>query len=143
MLRPIAVLLLATAGLAAARTPLAVPRQPLILRLVGHFTPDRETARAQGVDAIGIRIDGRERWFAVDGAENMNALSTPMGRDVIAAVSPFEPALVAVGDARLRRRLLDAPAGAPIELEGLVDTGPRTYLLRRVADAMPAARPAP
>jgi len=128
---------------ARADAPPGAPRQPIILRLEGHFTADRATARVEGVDAIEIRVGDVERWFAVDSARNMNAMVTVSGRAVLAALAPIQPTLTAVGDARLRQRLSDSPAGAAIRVEGLVDRGSRTYLLREVADAMPPKPPSP
>jgi hypothetical protein len=136
-------LLLVAVMIARADTPPGAPRQPIILRLEGHFTADRATARVEGVDAIEIRVGDVERWFAVDSARNMNAMGTVSGRAVLAALAPMQPTLTAVGDARLRQRLSDSPAGAAIRVEGLVDRGSRTYLLREVADAMPPKPPSP
>ena len=119
------------------------PRQPIILRLDGHFTADQATARAEGTDAISMRVGDVERWFAVDDARNMNALGFVSGRGVLASLKPFEPTLTAVGDPRLRQRLAGSPVGAPLRVEGLVDRGSRTYLLREVADPMPSEPPSP
>jgi len=141
--RSLALLLLVAVTIARADTPPGAPRQPIILRLEGHFTADRATARVEGVDAIEIRVGDVERWFAVDSARNMNAMGTVSGRAVLAALAPMQPTLTAVGDARLRQRLSDSPAGAAIRVEGLVDRGSRTYLLREVADAMPPKPPSP
>jgi hypothetical protein len=141
--RALAILLLLAVTIARADAPPGAPRQPIILRLEGHFTADRATARVEGVDAIEIRVGDVERWFAVDSARNMNAMGTVSGRAVLAALAPMQPTLTAVGDARLRQRLSDSPAGAAIRVEGLVDRGSRTYLLREVADAMPPKPPSP
>jgi len=141
--RALAILLLLAVTIARADAPPGAPRQPIILRLEGHFTVDRATARVEGVDAIEIRVGDVERWFAVDSARNMNAIGTVSGRAVLAALAPIQPTLTAVGDARLRHRLSDSPAGAAIRVEGLVDRGSRTYLLREVADAMPPKPPSP
>jgi hypothetical protein len=143
VLRPLALSLLVAVTIAHADAPPGAPRQPIILRLEGHFTADRATARIEGVDAIEIRVGDVERWFAVDSARNMNALGTVSGRAVLAALAPIEPTLTAVGDPRLRQRLTDSPTGASIRVEGLVDRGSHTYLLREVADAMPPKLPSP
>jgi hypothetical protein len=141
--RSLALLLLFAVTIARADTPPGAPRQPIILRLEGHFTADHATARVEGVDAIEIRVGDVERWFAVDSARNMNALGTVSGRAVLAALAAVEPTLTAVGDARLRQRLADSPTGAAIRVEGLVDRGSHTYLLREVAYAMPPKPPLP
>lgn len=136
-------LLLATAVVVDARMPPAIGvRQPIILQLTGHFTDDREAARAQGTDAISVLVNDRERWFAVDVARTVGGDPTLNGRDVLAILAPMHPTLRAVGDSALRGRLADSAPGAKIRLEGLVDRGSHTYLLRSVASAVPPEAPA-
>ena len=135
--------MLSLAALAQALEPPAAPRQPIILRLQGHFTPDAQTARVEGANAISLRVGDAERWFAVDTARSMNALSTVTGPDVLAALAGFKPTLTALGDPALRQRLADVRPGVPVRVEGLVDRGSRTYLLRDVSPAVPSETPTP
>jgi hypothetical protein len=133
----LSLLSLAAASVTVAREDLPVAPQPIILRLAGHFAPDREQAGASGTDVVLLRIDDVERWFAAVRARTLG--DHPLdGRDVLATLAPVRPNLTAVGSAELRRRLRDAPVGVPVEVEGLVNRGSRTYLLRDVVvDAPP------
>jgi hypothetical protein len=124
-------LLMGVARVEGRDEPGVVLPKPIVLRLDGHFTDDAERARAEGADAITIAIDGRERWFAVDRARTLGDHALD-GRDVLAALAPLRPNLIAVGGADLRRRLRAVPPGAAIEVEGLVSRGSRTFLLRAV-----------
>jgi hypothetical protein len=136
--RTIFLLALAAAVPAAAREPDLVLPKPIILRLLGHFAPDRERAQAEGVDAVMIAVDDVQRWFAVDRARTIGDHALD-GRDVLALLAPTTPNLIAVGADDLRRRLRDAPPGTPVEIEGLVERGSHTYLLRRATVGAPAA----
>jgi hypothetical protein len=107
-----------------------VPR-PLVLRLSGHFAHDRAAARAEGADAVSMRLDGEVRWFASERARTLGDYPLD-GRDVLALVAPMYPNLVLVGPKALRERLLDATIGEAVELEGLLDRGSRVLLLRDV-----------
>jgi len=136
--RWIALVALAMATLAGARAPSGLGiRQPVVLRLEGHFTATRNDARTQGTDAVSIRLGDNERWFAVDTARTVGGDPPVSGRAVLGMLAPLQPTLLAVGDAALRRRLEEAPIGTAVRLEGLVDRGSRTYLLREVVVAPP------
>jgi hypothetical protein len=130
-------LFLATASSVLARQELPFgPAQPIILRLEGHFAPDREHARTEGADAVLVRVDDVERWFAAVRSRTLG--DHPLdGRNVLAALAPFGSELTAVGATELRRRLHEAPIDTPVALEGLVDRGSRTLLLRDVVVGAP------
>jgi hypothetical protein len=51
------------------------------------------------------------------------------------------PTLRAVGPADLSGPLVDAADGARVDMEGTVDVGAHTYLLRKVAVGPPDATP--
>ncbi len=110
--------------------------QPIILRLDGAFAPDRAAARTKGAEPMTVRIGDVERWFGVTKARTLGD-RVPLGRDVIEALRPNHPNLVAVGSATLVGRLAGAGDGVPIEVEGLVSQGGRQYLLRHVVVPAP------
>ena len=124
-------LVIAFPAVAGARSfPFQVP-QPLLLRLEGHFAADRAAARV-GADPVSMRVDGEMRWFAVTLARTFGGDQPLSGRDVLNAIAPIEPNLIAVGSADLRHALAGATDGTPLTIEGLVDRGSRSYLLRKV-----------
>jgi hypothetical protein len=119
------------AGPARASEIPAVPRtQPLILRLEGRFASDRGGALANGRDVLSIRIADRDRWLTVDRATTVSGDHPLNGRDVLNLLAPLQPNLIIVGTQSLRDRLATAADGVPVSLEGLVETGSRTLLLR-------------
>jgi hypothetical protein len=126
----IAAIVLSAVAVATAREFPVVPR-PIILRLTGRIASSQATARAQRPDVVGLQIDGESRWIAIDRAVTTgdHAIS---GRAVLDMLGPFATTVLAVGDAQLKRRLVDAPDGTPVTVEGLVDRSARTYLLRTV-----------
>jgi hypothetical protein len=105
---------------------------PLQLRLEGNFAPDREHAVAGGADAVHMTIGGHDRWFAAWVARTVGGDQPRSGRDVLNALAPYQTSLRVVGSADLVRRIDDAPDGAPMSVEGLVDIESRSYLLRSV-----------
>ena len=130
-------LLACTMGVAvASEFPGYRVSQPIILRLDGAFAADRDAARANGADAVTMRIAGVERWFGVTKARTLGD-RVPLGRDVLEALRPTQPNLVAVGSAALVTRLADAGIGVPIQVEGLVSQGGRQFLLRHVVAPAP------
>lgn len=109
------------------------PGKPLVLELDGRFAPDRETARAGGVDPVSVQLGTRTRWFGAVTARTTSGDPPPVsGRTVLSALAPIHPNLLARGAADLVRRLRDAPDGALVHMDGLIDRGSHTYLLRLV-----------
>ena len=125
-------LLLCGWSASAGHLPTIAVTPPLVLRLEGRFTEDREHARARGADAVSVRRGDGERWFSAEKARTVGGDQTLDGRSVLAMLAPIHPNLIAVGSAALRDRLAAAPAGLPVALEGLVNRGSRTFLLRDV-----------
>ena len=105
---------------------------PLQLRLEGTFAPDREHAVAEGPDAVRMSIGAHDRWFAARVARTVGGDQPISGRAVLNALAPFQTSIRVVGSADLVRRFDDAPDGAPMSVEGLVDIESRYYLLRSV-----------
>ena len=105
---------------------------PLLLRLEGSFAPDRAHAVATGPDAVRMSIAGHDRWFSARVARTVGGDQPVSGRAVLNALAPYQTSMRVVGSADLVRRFDDAPDGAPMSVEGLVDIGSRYYLLRSV-----------
>ena len=103
-----------------------------MLRLEGRFVEDREHAGVHGADAVSVRVGNVERWFSAEKARTVGGDQPLDGRSVLAMLAPIHPNLIAVGSPDLRDRLAAAPAGTAVELEGLVNRGSRTFLLRNV-----------
>jgi hypothetical protein len=113
--------------------------QPLILQLEGFFAVDRAAAQAHGADAVIMRVAGDDRWFSAVRARTVGGDQALDGRDVIARLTPIQPNLVVMGARELSDRLASAAVGTPVTMEGLVDRGSRSFLLRsvRVGDQAP------
>jgi len=105
---------------------------PLQLRLEGSFAPDREHAVADGPDAVHMSIGTHDRWFSARVARTVGGDQPVSGRTVLNALAPFGTSLRVVGSADLVRQFDDAPDGAHMSVEGLVDIESRYYLLRSV-----------
>ena len=137
----IAFCVVATSAAAIEPTPTVPRARPLQLRLKGTFEPTRDAAR-RAPDAITVALGDRTRWFAVDEARTVGGDQPLFGRDVLAALAPLQPpTLRAVGPPELRGPLDDAADGAHVDMEGIVDAGAHTYLLRKVAVGAPDATP--
>jgi hypothetical protein len=125
-------LVLAAIAARAADLPRLKVGPPLQLRLEGAFAPDREHAVAEGPDAVRMSIGEHDRWFSARVARTVGGDQPVSGRAVLNALAPFGTSLRVVGSAELVRRFDDAPDGAPMSVEGLVDVDARYYLLRSV-----------
>ena len=107
---------------------------PLILRLDGLIAESREGAVGKGFSIVSLAFSGDDtrRWLAVKDARTVGGDNYLDGKDVLNILAPFDQSLLVVGPADLVGRVRDASAGKPLRIEGLVDTGGRTYLLRSV-----------
>jgi hypothetical protein len=124
-------LVIALAPSARAREFPVVPK-PIILRLTGSFAPDRDAARAHSPDVIGLRVGDDVRWLAIDRVDTVSGDPPLSGRAVLGMLAPLQSTLTAVGASGLRERLASTPMGASLTVEGLVDRGSQTLLLRDV-----------
>jgi hypothetical protein len=136
----IVVVLLFAASVAAQRIPggegpLPNVGPPLILRLDGVVTDSREGASGKGFAVVSFAFARSEtrRWFAVKDARTIGGDNYLDGKDVLNILAPFDSNLQVVGPAELVGKVRDAPVGTALRIEGLVDTGGRTYLVRSVA----------
>lgn len=116
----------------------------LLLRLEGTLAPDWSTAKRSGFTGTSLEVLGRSpdgiRYLGVDDARTVGGDQPVDGKDVLEAVSPFSPNFLVAGDAKLVEVLVGLPVGSRVRLEGLVDRGSRTLLLRsieRIGDAPP------
>ena len=112
-------------------------RPPIVLRFEGSFAADRERARADGADAVGMRIGENRRWFSARDVRTVGGDPGVSARTILNALAPYDEILV-VGDASLRQRLAEASPGTRVRVDGLIDAGARTYLLRDVVVVGPA-----
>ena len=128
----LAALIVSTVAVYASDLPKFNVGPPLQLRLEGSFAPDREHALAGGYDAIRMSIGGDDRWFSARVARTVGGDQPRSGRAVLNALAPFQTSMRVVGSADLVRRIDDAPDGAPMSVEGLVDIESRSYLLRSI-----------
>jgi len=138
--RVLAVLaLIVFSGSAVAGELPPVVRRPIILQLEGFFAADRASAQLRGADAVLVRVASSERWFSAVRARTVGGDQPLDGRDVLARLAPIQPNLNAVGARDLCERLAGATDGTPVAIEGLIDLGSHSYLLRSVGvgDATP------
>lgn len=131
-------LLIAVLGAAVSATATDIPAPKLgpalLLRLDGVLTTDRAVAAKAGftVTSFTFLRHGPEgdRWLGVTDARTVGGDVAPDGKDVLEAVAPFTPNFVGSGDATQLDALLALPSGTAVRIEGLVDRGSRTFLLR-------------
>jgi hypothetical protein len=133
----VAAIVIASCVPATAREFPVIP-EPIILRLTGRIALDRAAARADRPDVVGLRIGDDARWLAIDQAITLRAHPLS-GRAVLDLLAPFQSSVLVVGATELRQRLASAPAGAQLSVEGLLDRGSRTFLLRKVQASEPTS----
>jgi hypothetical protein len=122
--------------------PLPNVGPPLLLRLDGVIVPSKDAARGVGFAAVSFGFLGVEEsgphWLAVTDARTVGGDHPLLGKDVLDILAPFTPNLYIPGPPELAQRLRELAPGTPVRLEGLVDRGSRTYLLRQVEVRQPA-----
>lgn len=129
-------LLLATVARAQPPPPLPSAGPLLILRLDGVLERTREPAAAVGsaFTVVSLQLLGEpddRRYLAVERARTVGGDHPLLGKDVLAALAPFDPNLLVAGSTELVQKLRALPPGR-VRLEGLVDRGSRVYQLREV-----------
>ena len=140
MLRAIGVALVVASCVQATAREFPVIPQPIVLRLTGRITPDRASARVQHPDVVGMQIGDAMRWLGVERSITLGDHPVS-GRTVLNMLEPFQDGVLVVGATPLQQKLLGAPPGAILTIEGLFDRGARTYLLRDVQVAAPPPSP--
>jgi hypothetical protein len=136
MLRALVAAIVVASCVAATAREFPVVPQPIILELRGRLAPDRNAARAQSPDVVGLQIGDDTRWMAVDRAVTLR--DHPLsGRAVLDMLAPFQTSVSVAGATDLRDRLARAPVDTPVTIEGLLDRGSRTLLLREVQAGEP------
>lgn len=115
---------------------------PLLLRLDGVIEPSKEATRGVGFTAVSFGFLGKEaperRWLAVTDARTVGGDHPLLGKDVLDTLAPFTPNLLVTGPPELVRQLADLPSGTSVRIEGLVNRGSRTYLIRQIEVRPPA-----
>lgn len=139
----LALVLLATPAPADAGPPGWEPRlgPPLILRLDGVIATDRDEARRIGFTVVSFGVLGgapdTRIWLAVEDARTIGGDNALLGKDVLDALAGYRPTLFLAGAKTLVTRVTALAPGTPVRLDGLVDRGARTFLLRDVATDPP------
>jgi hypothetical protein len=134
-MRLLSVVLLGIA-VAAAATEIPSPKlgPALLLRLEGVVGTDRAAVEKAGFTVTSFTFLGHgpeaNRWLGVTDARTVGGDVAADGKDVLDAVAPFTPNFIASGDAGLVTPLLALPPGTAVRIEGLVDRGSRTFLVR-------------
>ncbi len=123
-------------SIAALATELPSPKlgPALLLRLDGVLTTDRAVANTAGFTVASFAFLGHgkdaDRLIGVTEARTVGGDVPADGVDVLDAVAPFDPNFLASGAPALVTDLLAVPSGTAIRIEGLVDRGSRTFLIR-------------
>jgi len=103
----------------------------------GTVAADRQGAEKIGYAAIAIGFAGAPpetmRWLGVVEAEAGG--DAFLGRDIIAAIDPFTPSLLASGKAAVLDTLRHASSGSRLIVTGIVDSSSRTFLASSVKAA--------
>lgn len=129
-----AILVLAAAPVGGTSIPPFVAGgQPILLRIEGAISPDAARhGDAFAVVQIGfLRSTHVPAWLGVTAVRVVGGNTSVLGKDVLDALAPLRPNLLAAGPEALVVRLRDAPPGTQVRIEGLL-RWPRTYLLRAV-----------
>lgn len=123
-------------SMASLATELPSPRlgPALLLRLDGVLTTDRAVAETAGFTVASFAFLGHgkdaDRLIGVTEARTVGGDVPADGVNVLDAVAPFTPNFLASGAPAMVKDLLDLPSGTAIRIEGLVDRGSRTFLIR-------------
>lgn len=119
----------------------------LLLRLDGVLTRDEAAAARVGFTVASFGFLGHgadaDRWLGVTDARTVGGDVAVDGKDVLNAVAPFTPSFLASGAPEQVKALLAVPSGTAIRIEGLVDRGSRTFLVRSFERRDAPAAPGP
>ena len=127
-----------TFGLLGLAIALFLPRavaaqgsEPQMLSITGRVAADQQAAAQFGLSGVSIGFTGASPdklvWVGVVKAESWND-DVFAGRDMLAAVQGFTPALIATGKPALLTKIQQAPVGSRIVIEGIFDKGERSYV---------------
>jgi hypothetical protein len=133
------VLTVAPPSCSTAGPPFVDVRAPLLLRLEGIVTSSHEAARRVGFAATSLELldTATRRWIGVSDVRTLGGDQFLMGKDVLAALAPFDPNLLVAGPPDLAMHLGEAPIGSRVTIEGIVIRSSRVFYLRRL-DIQPA-----
>lgn len=120
------------------RAQMALSDTQQVLVLHGTVAADRKAAEKIGYAAITIGFTGAPPetvcWLGVVEAEAAGG-DAFLGRDIIAAIDPYTPSLLAAGKASTLDTLRKASAGSRLIVTGIVDSSARTFLVSSVRTA--------
>lgn len=106
-----------------------------LLTVLGQVVADEKTAEKVGFDDLSIGFStGPENklvWLAVVKAEGWDGDGF-RGKALLDRVDGYTPNLTAAGKPDLVGKLQQMPVGSRVSIDGIVDLGPRTYLLGSV-----------
>jgi hypothetical protein len=109
-----------------------------VLTIHGTIAADAQGAGKAGYQARSIGFQGAAadtvHWVGVVSAQ-ANEGDAFLGKDLLDRLDGFTPNMLAVGKEGLLAKLRGAPAGSRVVLNGILDTGSRTYLLNSVTVA--------
>jgi hypothetical protein len=137
-MRTALLVLLACAPLALAvdgTPPAVLGGKPLLLRLEGDLHANLAQAREKSPDVATLGFldgDGGKKFLGIEKARTIGADQGTFAKDVLNDLKPFDPNLLLTGPGDLLERIRNAPVGTRVVLEGLLDRGQHTYLLRDV-----------
>ena len=136
LLRTLGPMLFVAAAVVALATEIPSPQlgPALLLRLDGIITTDRAVAEKAGYTVASFAFLGHgaeaDRLLGVTEARTVGGDVAASGQDVLNAVAPFTPNFLASGSPAMVKALLALPDGTAVRIEGLVDRGSRTFLVR-------------
>jgi len=116
------------------RAQMELSETQALIVIHGTVAADQQAAQKIGYAAIAIGFAGAPpetmRWLGVVEAEASG--DAFLGRDIIAAIDPFTPSLLASGKAAVLDALRHASSGSRLIITGIVDSSSRTFLASSV-----------
>ena len=119
--------------------------QPQLFTIEGILAPDQPTANKVGYDPLSIGFQGSNagttRWLGVVAARSLDGDSF-QGKELVETLLPKSPNVLVDGPKDVVAKLLGAPNGSKIVMQGMLIPASRNWMLDSVK-LLPASAPPP
>jgi hypothetical protein len=109
---------------------------PLILEIDGVIAADRDAAAKIGFTTASFGVLGQPEdlriWIGVNEARTVGRDTAVNGKDILDDMSAYQPNFLLAGSKAQVAQLTELPTGSAVRIQGAVDRGARTFLLRSV-----------
>ena len=121
------------------------PGQPQLFTIEGILAPDQPTANKIGYDPLSIGFQGSNagttRWLGVVAARSLDGDSF-QGKEMVETLLPKSPNVLVDGPKEIVSKLLAAPNGSKLVMQGMLIPESRIWMLSSVK-LLSANAPAP